>query len=105
MKQVHAIRVQGSLFGHSVERLIGGVLKCVDGESENQAKDSADPELRVAVKVAKAIEGEEQKNKWRPQRRRDKCMDAIPERIAEDSAQKARDICGHVEVASRLLGN
>jgi hypothetical protein len=44
MEQVHAIRVQGNLVGHGVERFNRGVMKCVNAESEKQAKYPTDPE-------------------------------------------------------------
>ena len=63
MNQVHAIRVQGNLFGDDVKRHVGGVPKSIDGESEKQAKYPADPELRIVVRISKAVAEEDKKKK------------------------------------------
>ena len=105
MEQVHAIRVQGDPLSDNVERHIRGVVEGVDAESEKQAKDPTDPVLiHPHAGLSETVAREEQEDERRPERGRQKRTDAITERIAEDPAEKARDIGNEVEVSARHLG-
>jgi hypothetical protein len=100
VKQIYAVGVKSYLLGSEVNMFLRGVMESIDGESKSKAKKPADPEESIVVKLSGvAVTQDEQEHKWRPDKCRNACRDAIPQRIAENSAKEARDIFGHAQVA------